>query len=146
MTLLKLRNNSLPTMDDFIYDFFGGHPFRLAENSFYGSKTASNVKETDKAYELSLSLPGFNKDDINIEINDGIITVSSEVEKENEDKKKGYLRKEFYKSSFTNSFYIPDDVDVEKIDAEMKNGILTVMLNKFEKIEEKSATKKISIK
>jgi len=145
MTLLRLKNSVLPTMDSFANEFFGGNPFKLFENNFFGS-VLSNTKENEKNYEISLSLPGFDKKDIDIEINDDRITIKSDVEKTNEQNDENYIRKEFYKSSFEKSFYIPENVDKDKIDAEMKNGILILTLNKYEKMEENKPIKKIDIK
>ena len=101
MTLLRLKNSVLPTMDSFANEFFGGNPFKLFENNFFGS-VLSNTKENEKNYEISLSLPGFDKKDIDIEINDDRITIKSDVEKTNEQNDENYIRKEFYKSSSKN--------------------------------------------
>lgn len=108
---------------------------------------ATNVSEDDKSYSIELSIPGFNKEDIKIEIEKDILKISAEVEVRNEEKDENQkvLRREFRKSSFTRSFSIPENVDVESISAEQKDGILQVIMPKQEKeLEEK--VKKIEIK
>jgi len=77
-----------------------------------------------------------DKKDLKIDINEDVIVISSESKTENEEEKNGYKRKEFSYSSFCRSFYIPENVNKEKIAASYKDGILTVELPKQE--EEKN--------
>lgn len=108
---------------------------------------ATNVAETEKDFSIELSIPGFNKSDIKIEIEKDILKVSAESETSNEEKDddKKVLRREFKKSSFTRSFTIPENINAENISAEQRDGILHITLPKQEKgLEEK--VKKIEIK
>lgn len=105
-------------------------------NSRNGSMPAVNIKESEKTYTLELAVPGMDKKDLKIDINEDVIVISSESKTENEEEKDGYKRKEFSYSSFCRSFYIPENVNKEKIGASYKDGILTVELPKQE--EEKS--------
>jgi HSP20 family protein len=108
------------------------------------SMPAVNIREDDKKYNLELAVPGMDKKDLRIDINEDVLTISSESKQETEESKDGYKRKEFSYSSFCRSFYIPENVNRDAIEANYKDGILTVDLPKQE--EEKSKiTRQISI-
>jgi len=100
------------------------------------SMPAVNIKENDKSFILELAVPGIDKKDLKIDINEDVLTISSETNNESEEGKDGYMRKEYSYSSFVRSFYIPENVNREKIGANYKDGILSVELPKME--EEKS--------
>jgi HSP20 family protein len=95
-----------------------------------------NIKEDDKRFMLDLAVPGIDKKDLKIDINEDVLTISSETKNESEESKDGYKRKEFSYTSFCRSFQIPENVNREKIEASYKDGILSVSLPKFE--EEKN--------
>ena len=108
------------------------------------SMPAVNIREDEKKYILELAVPGMDKKDLKIDINEDVLTISSESKNETEENRDGYKRKEFSYSSFCRSFYIPENVNRDKIEANYKDGILTVGLPKQE--EEKSKiTRQISI-
>jgi len=96
------------------------------------SMPAVNIMEDEKHYNLELAVPGIDKKDLKIDINEDVLTVSSETKSENEEKSEGYKRKEFNYSSFCRSFYIPENVKRDKIEATYKDGILSVDLPKQE--------------
>ncbi len=100
------------------------------------SMPAVNIKEDEKRFALELAVPGIDKKDLKIDISEDILTISSEARNEVEENRDGYKRKEFSYSSFCRSFRIPENVNKEKIEANYKDGILTVGLPKAE--EEKS--------
>lgn len=99
----------------------------------------SNIIENEKDYSIQISVPGFKKDDINIELNGDVLTISSEFEDKKEEDNDNYCRREFIKSSFSRSFSVPDNADIENIDAKMEDGILNVIVPKKE--EEKKENK-----
>jgi HSP20 family protein len=103
-----------------------------------------NISEIDKKIIVTANVPGIKTDDISVEISDNILTISGKVEKESkeENKNEKYYRYEREFGSFSRSFSLPNKVDENKIEAETKNGVLTITLPKLE-IEEK---KKIQIK
>jgi len=108
------------------------------------SMPAVNIKEDEKNYTLELAIPGMDKKDLKIDINEDVLTISSETKNESEEEKDGYKRKEFSYSTFCRSFYIPENVNRDKIGASYKDGILNIELPKME--EEKSKiTKTIKI-
>jgi len=132
-------DNNLPTMNTFLGKFFGDNI--ITDKPRYINKKV-NIIENENSYGISFEIPGFNKEDVNIELNDGIITISSHVEESNET----YIKKEYTKDSFERSFYLPEDVDLENIEALMENGILSVILNKRKIDEDTTKSKKIDIK
>jgi HSP20 family protein len=107
------------------------------------SVPAVNVREDDKNFILDLAIPGIDKKDLKIDVNEDVLTISSESKNESEESKNGYKRKEFSYSAFSRSFYVPENVNREKIEANYKDGILTVALPKQE--EKNKDTRKIEI-
>jgi len=89
-------------------------------------KPATNVKETESEFMLQLLIPGWNKKDVKIEINKNLITISGEKEEKEED----FIRKEFKMSAFERSFQLPKDINFDKISAEQKDGVLSVIIPK----------------
>jgi HSP20 family protein len=112
-------------------DFFPG-----LSNRTSSSMPAVNIREDEKNYLLDLAIPGINKNDLKIDINEDVLTISSETKNESEENNDGFKRKEFSYSSFCRSFYVPENVNRDKIEAKYKDGILTIGLPKME--EEKS--------
>jgi HSP20 family protein len=108
------------------------------------SMPAVNIREDEKNYFLDLAIPGIDKKDLKIDINEDVLTISSETKNEKEESKDGYKRKEFSYSSFCRSFYIPENAEREKIDATYKDGVLTVTLPKQE-VEKNKITREIKI-
>ena len=115
------------------------------KNPLYG-KHAKNlmktdVKETEKGYEVDMDLPGFKKDEIQMELNDGVLTISAAkgLNKDEEDKKGNYIRKERYAGSMSRSFYVGKHVTVEDVHPKYENGILSFSVPKEEAkpVEEK---------
>ena len=115
------------------------------ENPLYG-KHAKNlmktdVKETENAYEIDIDLPGFKKDEIQMELKDGVLTVSAAkgLDKDEEDKKGNYIRKERYAGSMSRSFYVGKHVTVEDVHPKYESGILSFSVPKEEAkpVEEK---------
>jgi len=100
------------------------------------SMPAVNIKEDEKKFVLDLAVPGIDKKDLQIEIHEEVITISSENKNESEETHDGFKRREFSYSSFCRSFYLPENVNKDKIEAGYKDGILTVELPKEE--EEKA--------
>ncbi len=119
--------------------------FPEVDKALYG-KHASNVmktdvKETDAGYELDIDLPGFKKDEINAQLENGYLTISASkgLDKEEKDKKGKYIRKERYAGAMSRSFYVGDDVTQEDIKAKYEDGILRLSVPKKEakSVEEK---------
>ena len=127
---------------------------RLFEDSFrepHGSDEAlsssypvTNIYETKDNYVFKLEVPGLNKDDLNIEFNDNILTVKGERKDETKVNRDDYHRFESYCGTFSRSFSVPRDVDTKKIEANLKGGILELQLKKAE--EKKAKAIPINVK
>ncbi len=102
-----------------------------------------NTREDEKAYHIEVDLPGVKKEDIHVDVSEGVLTISGERKFKKEVKEKDYYKIESSFGKFERSFRLPDDVDEEHIDAETKDGVLEVTLPKVKKEEKK---KKIEVK
>ena len=107
----------------------------LSLGTFY---PAVDIHEGDKEITLKAELPGIKKEDVHIDVTDGVITLRGERKLEKEDKKENYHRIERSYGSFHRSFTLPSTVDVEKIKAKYKDGILEATLPKTEEAKPKS--------
>jgi HSP20 family protein len=94
------------------------------------SRPSVNIKETDKAFELEMAAPGYNKKDFNISIENNMLTVSAERNEEHEKMEDNYTRREFGYESFARSFKLPANTNEEDIHARYEDGILRLSINK----------------
>ena len=131
--------------DDFFGDPFGTM-FPKAEHELYG-KHAKNlmntdVREVENGYEIDMNLPGFKKDEVEIQLQDGCLTVSAAkgLDKDEEDKKGRYIRQERYAGSLSRSFYVGEDVEPSEISGKFEDGILKLSIPKAEKKLPKSSS------
>lgn len=125
------------TFEDFSNDFFG---FPFQSNS-----PATNIKETDVQYLIDMSIPGFNKENVTINVEDGVLTVSGNIEENKEETNDKWHRKEFRSQSFSKRWYIPEDAEAEKISAKFENGILNITLDKKTPVLPEKKTYQIEI-
>ena len=106
----------------------------------------TDIKEKKDKYLIDIDLPGYEKDNIKIEIQDGYLTIHASVNKENDEEEKGkYVRKERYVGECSRSFYIGDNIKEEDIKAKFKNGTLTLEIPKKEERKQLPDTKYIPI-
>jgi HSP20 family protein len=105
---------------------------------------AVDVSETDKAYEVTAELPGMDESNIEVRLADDVLTIKGEKKDEKEEKKKDYYVSERRFGSFQRAFTVPPGVDINKIEANFKNGVLTVTLPKSAQAQK--SEKKIEIK
>ena len=110
--------------------------FPEVDKALYG-KHANNVmktdvKETDTGYEVDIDLPGFKKDEINAQLDNGYLTISAAkgLDKDEKDKKGKYIRKERYAGAMSRSFYVGEGVTEEDIKAKYQDGILRLVVPK----------------
>jgi len=127
-----------------LQDFFN-EDFFPTMNRTTSSLPAVNIREDEKAFYLELAVPGMDKKDLHLEIKDDVLTISSEHKEEKEQDQDGYKRKEFSYSSFCRSFYLPDDVNSESINASYKDGILNVEIPKMEEDKKKQKSREVKI-
>ena len=142
MTLMRRNGNSyMPTMFD---DFFTRDLFDwgLSNNSNTGTTVpAVNVKETADSFEVEVAAPGMKKEDFKVELNNNILTISSEKKDEREVNEEGkYNRKEFSYQSFQRSFTLSREaVDADNIQAKYEHGVLRLQIPKREEVKQKPA-------
>ena len=127
--------------DDFMDDFpfFDDREMKKLEKKLYGhhakNMMKTDVKETDNAYELEMDLPGFKKDEIQVSLKDGYLTISAArgLDKDEQEKTTGkYIRKERYAGACERSFYVGENVTQEDIKGLFKHGILRLTIPKKE--------------
>lgn len=120
--------------DSFMEDF----AFPSIDRTLYGKNANSvmktDVKETDGAYEVDIDLPGFKKDEIRMELDNGYLTVSAakSMNRDEKNERGSYVRRERYAGSMSRSFYVGDHVTEQDIHPKYENGILTFNLPKQE--------------
>ena len=111
-------------------DFWG------KKNPLYGKNAnrvmKTDIREHDTGYELDVDLPGFKKDEINVELENGYLTISAAkgLDKGEQDKKGKYIRRERYAGAMQRSFYVGDEVTQEDIKAKFEDGILRLSIPK----------------
>lgn len=139
MTLIKhnrpviRRNRTFPRMFD---EFFGDMATGMKD---YASHVPSvNIKEEDERFILEMSAAGYNKEEVKLKVEDDVLTISGEHQKDTEEKGEKYITREFSKGSFKRSFNLNQMVNPDKVKATFDNGILTVEMPKVE-----SAVKKL---
>lgn len=122
--------------DDDWMDFPFERDFWGRKNPLYG-KNAKNLMKTDirehnEGYELDIDLPGFKKDEITIDLDNGYLTISAAkgLDKDGQDKKGKYIRKERYAGAVQRSFYVGDAVTEEDVKAKFEDGILKLSIPK----------------
>lgn len=144
--LLVRRNNDFDWLNNWFDDNFFNTPVMAQTTT---TAPAVNVKEDNKQYVMEVAVPGLKKEQVNMSIDkDGYLTLSIENknEQKDENKKEHYLRREFSYTSYRQSYALPDNVDADKIEANVANGVLKVVLPKVEKKEEKEDVKHIEVK
>lgn len=140
MMIVPRRNREFDLFDDF-----------FKEDDFFSRKQSSlmktDIKEKKNKYIIEVDLPGCDKENISLELNNGYLEISAKVIKEsNNEGDERYLRQERFYGECSRSFYVGDQVVQEDIDAEFKNGILKIEVPKVEEVEETPESKRIEIK
>ncbi len=101
---------------------------------------AVDIKETDKAFIITADVPGVDPKDIEVNMENGVLTIRGERKEETEEEKKGYKRIERVRGTFYRRFTLPDTADAEKISAKSKNGVLEITIPKQEKVQPRKIT------
>jgi HSP20 family protein len=125
-----LKKNELPSIMNWMDDFWNSDRFfgdRLVSKDLF---PAVNVKDRESSYEIELTAPGLRKEDFNIHIENGVLSISSESSKEEEEKNEKFTRKEFQYNAFSRSFSLPDNAKEDDLKALYENGLLKVTIAK----------------
>lgn len=126
-------------------DLFPLDPFRNRRSgNWMNQGLQTDIKETDKEYELSINVPGIKKENIDIALENGYLTITAEQNEESNDENVNYVRRERYYRSACRSFYVGEEVDKKDIKAKMENGVLTLAVPKVSE-EKQEAKVKIEI-
>ena len=131
MTLIKQRG-SYPSMRSLLEDFWNNDT--LLEDRFWNTRVnlpAVNIIEKDDKFLIEMAAPGLRKEDFKINIENGILQIDSESQREIDEEKDNYTRKEFNYSSFSRSFTLPENASEENIAANYENGVLKLKLQKL---------------
>jgi len=115
----------------------------VADNNISTFTPQVNTREDEKGYYIEIDLPGVKKEDINVDLNDKVLTISGERKFKEEVKKENYYKIETAFGKFERSFSIPEDADIENIEAKSENGVLEIFIPKIKK---ETPKKKITIK
>lgn len=128
---------------NFLFGDFFGVDKRGDETNFIRWAPRVDIVEVNGTYELTADLPGLKKDDIKIEIHDNALTLRGEKKLEEEKKDKNYRLCERYFGEFVRTFTLPENVNKDGIEAEFKDGVLTVAIPKVEKPKPKQIEVKV---
>lgn len=128
MSLIRRHNGLFPSLwnDVMTPDWFGG------VDRVNTALPAVNVREGETEFTLELAIPGRQKEDFNIEVDDHVLTISMEIKDEKEEKEEGFTRREFKYGSFKRAFTLPETVNEDAIEANYQAGILRFTLPKKE--------------
>jgi len=144
MTIARLSDNLYPSFPSFLNRFFEGDLMDWSRSNFADTNStlpAVNIRENKDEFMIDVAAPGMKKEQINVDYENGRLTISSEKREEKKDHSKdAYTRREFSYMSFQRSFTIPENlVDGEKIKASYNEGILHIILPKREELKPKPA-------
>lgn len=138
----KRSQNWLPGIFN---DFFGNEWVEKTN----AASPAINIKESDSEYKVEVAAPGMTKDDFSIKIdadNQLIVSMEKKEEHKDENKKEKYLRREFAYTQFQQIMILPDNVEKDKIEAKVENGVLQIDIPKKQVAVEEKKVKEIAIK
>lgn len=145
MSLVRYQPwNSMEQLRREMGRMFEGHP-SVAEGSSIATSDwtpAVDIKETEKEFLIHADIPGVDPNDIDVHMEDGMLTIKGERESETKEEKEGYKRIERQRGSFYRRFSLPDTANADKIRAKSKNGVLEITIPK----QEKAQSRKIEVK
>lgn len=129
MMMIPRRKNEFDLLGEMFTDpFFSEHESKVMK---------TDIKEKKDKYLIDVELPGYEKENIKLDLEDGYLTVQAEINTSNEEKEEGqFVRKERYIGSCSRSFYVGEDIEIEDIKANFKNGMLKIEIPKKEEKKE----------
>jgi len=135
-------NQNFPTLSNWLDDIFNRDliPSVFTSNFNTGITLPKvNIKETANDFAVEMAVPGLKKSDFQIDIDNQVLSISTETKEDNEHKEENYTRREFGYSSFKRTFTLPESVNADKINAIYNEGILSILLPKKEEAKQKPA-------
>ena len=138
MMMIPKRKNEFDWIGDMFADpFFDNRESKIMK---------TDIREKEDKYLIDVELPGYQKENIKLDIEDGYLTVHAEIDTKKEEKEDGkFVRKERYMGSCSRSFYVGEDIQSEDIKASFKNGMLQIEVPKKEEKQEEKEKKYIQI-
>ena len=134
----------MPRRDFDLFDSF------FKDDDFFTKKQnnlmKTDVKEKKDKYEIKVDMPGFEKENINLSLNNGYLEISAKMDKEDNEEEEKYVRRERFYGECSRSFYVGDEVTEEDINAEFKNGLLKIDIPIRENQKDQKEIKQIEIK
>lgn len=130
-------------MPSIFNDFLGNEWLERLSNRVSSSVPAMNIVETENEYKIELAVPGLEKNDFQVHVNNDnelVVSVEKKTENEQKDKNEKYLRREFGYTQFKQTLILPDDADKSQIEAKHNQGILTIEIKKRNKDEKPNVT------
>ncbi len=133
-----MKNDLISTMEGLqseISNYFGNQNFPMESSDMWPAREArfmpaSDIVETDKGYHVEIEIPGMSAKDVDVELRDNVLIVKGEKKTETENRTEGILRRERCHGSFYRSLPFNQELDLEKVSAKMKDGVLSVELQK----------------
>lgn len=148
MTLMRKGRDPLAgfgSLQEAVRDMLASWPFGEREALSLADWTPScNVSETSEEYRIEAELPGVKQDDVEVNVEDRVLTLRGERREEKEEKGKKFHRVESSYGSFTRSFTLPDDADEDRVAADYKDGLLKVRIPRTAPKESKARSVEIS--
>ena len=134
-------NQNFPSLSNWLDDIFNRDLPAVFTSNFNTGITLPkvNIKETADAFMVEMAVPGLKKSDFHIDIDNQVLSISTEIKEENEHQEENYTRREFGYSSFKRTFTLPESVNDDKINASYKEGILNIHLPKKDEAKQKPA-------
>ncbi|GAA4239123.1 Hsp20/alpha crystallin family protein [Postechiella marina] len=134
-------NANFPTLSNLLDDIFNRDLPSVFNSNFNTGITLPkvNIKETADAFIVEMAVPGLKKSDFQINLDNQVLSISTQTKEENEQKGENYTRREFGYSSFKRTFNLPESVNDEKINATYLEGILSILLPKKDEAKQKPA-------
>lgn len=134
----------MPRRDFDLFDnFFKDDDFFIKKQS---NLMKTDVKEKKDKYEIKVDMPGFEKENINLSLNNGYLEISAKMDKEDNEEEEKYVRRERFYGECSRSFYVGDEITEEDIKAEFKNGLLKIDIPKKDNQKDQKEIKQIEIK
>ncbi len=132
-------NANFPSLSSWLDDIFNRDLPSVFTSNFNTGITLPkvNIKETADAFMVEMAVPGLKKSDFHLDLDNQVLSISTETKEENEIEEENYTRREFGYSSFKRTFTLPESVNDEKINANYKDGILSILLPKKEEAKQK---------
>lgn len=133
-----MRRTGYPSLSDFLEDFWDERKPAASRQAI--SMPAVNVRELADEFRIEVAAPGFNKEDFNINVENNVLTISSEKEQEQAEPREGETvsRREYMYGSFQRSFNLPTSANSDQINARYENGVLRITIPKREEAKTKA--------